>query len=302
MSLNPKQIAAFVHVAELQSFRRAAERLNTTQPNISSRVAALEERLGVTLMERDAGSVRLTARGEALLPHARRVLAAMQDFLAAVGDNALFEGTIRLGVTDMIVHTWLAAYLTALKTRYPNVIVELTVDLSAKLTTMLRSRSIDLAIQTGPFDTATSGEVDLGRYPMVWTAAPGLGLPAGSLTAADIAAHPILTHARGTKPFQEIAAHFHGAGVHARIMPSMNMSPCLQMTKDGLGIACMPQAMVAGEIEAGHLVALDYGWAPEALTFAARYNSDTTEPTVAEAARIALSLSQQCIEDNENPS
>ena len=75
--LNFKHIEAFVTVSDLGSFRRAADRLNTTQPNISSRIAQLEFHLGVTLMERDAGSVRLTQKGKSLLGPARSVLAAM---------------------------------------------------------------------------------------------------------------------------------------------------------------------------------------------------------------------------------
>ena len=66
MRFNLKQIEAFVWVADLQSFRRAAERLNTTQPNISARISSLEEALGTALMTRDAGSVRLTGKGQTL--------------------------------------------------------------------------------------------------------------------------------------------------------------------------------------------------------------------------------------------
>lgn len=58
-------------MANLDSFRRAAERLNTTQPNISNRIAQREAQLGVVLMERDAGSVRLTRKGKALPGPAR---------------------------------------------------------------------------------------------------------------------------------------------------------------------------------------------------------------------------------------
>ena len=58
----------------------AAEVLGTTQPNISTRIATLENVLGIVLMHRDAGSVRLTEKGEALLLAARKVLLAGEDF------------------------------------------------------------------------------------------------------------------------------------------------------------------------------------------------------------------------------
>jgi len=92
-------------VADLGSFRLAAERLNTTQPNISTRISNLEEAIGAKLMERDAGSVRLTAKGKELLEKARQIIRSAETFVDAAGRSHLTESTIRLGVTEMIVHT-----------------------------------------------------------------------------------------------------------------------------------------------------------------------------------------------------
>ena len=65
--INIKQLEAFVQVAEQKSFRLAASVLSTTQPNISARISALEQQLGIKLMERGAGQVLLTPIGECLL-------------------------------------------------------------------------------------------------------------------------------------------------------------------------------------------------------------------------------------------
>ena len=133
MKLSLKQLEAFVWVADLGSFRKAADRLNTTQPNISSRIATLETLLGQTMMERDARSVRLTSKGTQLLIHARKVLRAVDDFADAASEASLIDGTLRLGVTEMIVHTWLSYFLKLLSTTFPQLHVELTVDLSVNL-------------------------------------------------------------------------------------------------------------------------------------------------------------------------
>lgn len=294
MSINPKQLEAFVRAADLRSFRRAAERLNTTQPNISTRIAALEARLGVSLMDRDAGSVRLTAMGEALLPYARRVLGSIDDFVAAVQNDSLFEGVMRLGVTEMVAHTWLAAFLKALKQRFPNIVAELTVDLSANISDALFNRSLDLALQSGPFSRQISGLVELGDYPFVWVGSPNSGLAGRVLSLAEIAAHPLLTHARGTLPYEQLVAHIADSKAsRARLVPSTNMAACLQMTAEGLGIACVPAAMVSREIAEGQLVPLRYPWVPDPLSFAARFESGTTPGFVAEAARLAAAVSAQ---------
>lgn len=289
MAVTLKQLEAFVWIADLGSFRAAAERLNTTQPNISARIAALEEILNVTLMERDAGSVRLTPRGRDLLDHARAVLRQTEALIAASGQKALFDGTLRLGVTEMIVHTWLKDFLRALRAQFPKISVELTVDMSAKLEEELVARRIDLAVQNGPFARVASGTVQLGRYPLIWVAAPGLGL-SGRLSAAELTRHPVLTHARGTQPHAQVAEHFRALNTAARLVPSSNLAAGMQMALQGMGVAALPEAMIARELAAGELVRLDYGWAPDDLDFAARYDARTAPGFVGAAAEIAQAV------------
>lgn len=288
MRLNLKQLEAFVWVADLQSFRRAADRLHTTQPNISGRIAALETALGTTLMTRDAGSVRLTGRGQALLVHARRVLDATDALIAAAGQKGLIDGTLRLGVTEMIVHTWLRDYLRALKDQFPQLTVELTVDLSVNLEKELAERTIDLALQNAPFNRQSSGQIDLGAYPLIWVAKPGL-LPAGPVGLDDLARHPILTHARNTRLFEEVAAHIATRRDLAfRLVPSSNLAACLHMTLDGMGIATLPAAMVARDLASDALAAIPYGWTPAPLHFFARFDAERSARMVADAARVAV--------------
>ena len=292
MNLNFKQLEAFVWVADLGSFRRAADRLNTTQPNISARISALEQMLDVKLMDRDAGSVRLTAKGAALLEEARKVLRSAESFLESADRSSLVEGVLRLGVTEMIVNTWLREFLKQAKDVFPNLSIELMVDLSANLTPELFSRSIDVTFQSGPFSRQTSGSQELGIYPFAWVASPELGVDAHrKLSRDDMQNDPILTHARGTRPFEEIEAHFNGSGSNAStIIPSSSIAPCLHMALDGIGIACLPAAMVHTHVAAGRLVALNYPWLPTALEFRARYDAKATPAIVEKVVRFAQEI------------
>lgn len=288
-----KQLEAFVCVADLSSFRRAADKLNTTQPNISARMASLEAQIGHQLMTRNAGSVRLTPVGETLLLKARQVLLSMDDFVAAAGDDHLFDGILRLGVTEMIVHSWLGAFLAAFKARFPNIDVDLTVDVSTTLTRALFDRSIDLTLQSGPFTRATSGSMDLGQLPMVWVASPILGYGAKVLSLRRLAQHPFLTHAKGTLPFVQLTDHITAApDVKVRLVSSSNLAACLQMTRDGLGVACMAEAMVRDDLKSGVLTQLRYLWVPDALSFHARYDAETCPHFVKQAALMAAEIAQ----------
>lgn len=289
MKLSLKQLEAFLWVADLGSFRKAADRLNTTQPNISSRIALLESLLNTSLMERDAGSVRLSAKGLQLLEHARKVLSAVDEFVVASGEANLIDGTLRLGVTEMIVHTWLRDYLKAINSAYPNLHVELTVDLSVNLEAGLAERSIDLALQNGPFGRQTTGQIELGQYPLVWVASPTLGLhKMAEPTRTNLAAHPILTHARNTRLYQQTAEHFSQiSGGTARLVPSSNLAACLHMTLNGMGTATLPNAMITKELKSKELVQVDYSWIPEPLEFFARFDAVRAPSYVQNAAKLA---------------
>lgn len=298
MNINFKQLETFVLVADLGSFRQAAHRLSTTQPNISSRIASLETALGKVLMERDPGSVRLTSQGHELLGYARNVLSSMDQFIEAANGEAAFDGVVRLGVTEMVVHTWLRDFMKAFKSRFPNVLVELSVDLSAVLESELADRHIDLAFQSGPFARKASGEQCLGVFPIIWVAAPSTGLSASKLTTPkQLSKFPILTHARATRPYEDVSAHFgQWPELKTRLVPSSNLAACLQMTVEGYGVAALLAPMVEQEIKTGQLIKLNYKWTPEPLSFAARYDKQKSSSVIQSAADIAQQCAQKYYE------
>lgn len=284
-----KQLEALVQVADHQSFRKAARALNTTQPNISSRIAVLEQTLDVKLMERTAGSIDLTPAGQELLHKARRVIASLDDFLVSAGNKELFDGTLRLGVTEMIVHSWLTPFLSGFNALYPNVQLDLTVDLSTHLSAALESNALDLALQNGPFKNESSTAIRIGSYPWTWAAAPVLLQDAESSKPFSLFAHPILTHAKETLGVKQVTTHFSDQSV--RYIPSSSLSACLKMACDGLGVACLPAAMVADSVQAQQLVEIPYHWVPDALEFYARYNDERANQVIQDAVSLAKSAS-----------
>ncbi|WP_353944125.1 LysR family transcriptional regulator [Streptomyces sp. HUAS MG91] len=78
MDVHGRDLRYFTAVADELSFTRAAERLYVSQPALSKQIRALERQLGAELFVRDRRTVRLTGVGEALLPHARALLAAWE--------------------------------------------------------------------------------------------------------------------------------------------------------------------------------------------------------------------------------
>ncbi|MEX3316118.1 LysR family transcriptional regulator [Sulfitobacter sp. PS-8MA] len=289
-----KQLEALIWVADLGSFRRAAAHLNTTQPNISARISGLETTLGVTLMQRDAGSIRLTEKGQALLAQARQVLREAEGLVTIAERPDLIDNSIRLGVTEVVASTWLRPFLRALAEAYPNLAVELTVDLSRDLDQELAANALDLTLQTAPFSTPARGQLDLATYDYIWVAAPELAAQIGP--APDLAAlvrHPVLGHARHTQAHLDLIHYFDGTHApKARLVPSSSLSAAMNMVLDGMGVAVMPRVMVAGALAEGTLKTLAAPWDPQPLQVAARYHAERTAGHVTRAAELARACAE----------
>ena len=293
-SFNLKQLEAFVAVIDAGTYRRAAERLGTTQPNISARINALESQLGVVLMHRDAGSVRLTERGALLLQSAREVLSA-EKFVETANRKDLVQERLRLGVTELIACTWLHDFLRALKQIYPAVAVELSINLSKEIEAELNSNQIDLALQTAPFDKEMTGTIALDKQPYGWVAAPELVAEIGDArTLRAFVQWPILAHAKHTIAAKRLAETVETNGLPPeRIVHSSSLTSSMQMAVDGMGIAMLPKALTGDLVATGKLVALDCDWYPPALEFFARFDAKRMPRFIAEAAALAAKVSRE---------
>jgi DNA-binding transcriptional LysR family regulator len=145
-----RNLETFVWVAQLGGFRSAADKLNTTQPAISARIALLEDELGVKLFDREQRRATLTAKGFELLGYAERMLQLRADMLRAVSEKMAMRGIIRLGVAETIVHTWLPRLIERLNAVYPLITLEIDVDITPNLRHALVGHQLDIAFLLGP--------------------------------------------------------------------------------------------------------------------------------------------------------
>lgn len=293
MSFTLRQLEAFVWVATLGSFRKTAERLSTTQPAISNRIAGLENLLGARLFQRDTGSVRLTSKGQELLPYAEKMLQLASTVHDRTANRSRLSGVLRLGVSETIVHTLLPRFLLELHEHHPGVDVEITVDATVNLRKELVSRNLDLAFLMGPISDYRIANLDLASFPLVWAASPRLGIAIDApLSIHELARYPILTYARITRPYAEIASHLHThCDFPVRLFPSSSLSACLQMTRDGIGIGSMPRAIIDRQLADGDLVAVPCQWHPSNLHFTVSYPIVPGNPLGDAAATLARELS-----------
>lgn len=176
-----EQLAGFVAVAEEGHFGRAAARLNMTQPPLSRRVQALEQRIGVPLLDRSQRGVRLTAAGHSLLADARRILQLSERSVHAARHAMAGEtGTITFGFTASSGYVHLETVLATARARLPRVELVLREMVTAAQRAALLAGDLDIGLVRPPVESA-----ELSRLP--FTCEP--------LVAALPAGHPLATRA-----------------------------------------------------------------------------------------------------------
>ncbi|MFE1598302.1 LysR family transcriptional regulator [Methylobacterium sp. ID0610] len=208
-------VQAFVLVADLGSFTRAAAWLDTTQAAVSLKLKRLEERLGCRLVDRTPRQVRLSERGETFLPAARDLLAAQERALADLEPRPLAR--LALGISDHVAGPELPGLVARLSAHDPGLVVEIRIAASADLTAAFDRGAFDAVIVRAHDDRRDGTR--LCTDPFGWFAAPdfrhrdGAPLRLASLAApCGVRATAIRLLDRAGLPWTEV---FVGGGVLA---------------------------------------------------------------------------------------
>ncbi|GGU36900.1 LysR substrate-binding domain-containing protein [Streptomyces lavendofoliae] len=156
------QLRAFVAVAEHLHFRDAAAAIGMSQPALSGAVSALEEALGVQLLERTTRKVLLSPAGERLAVRARAVLDAVGELMEeAEAAQAPFTGVLRLGVIPTVAPYLLPTVLRLVHERYPELDLQVHEEQTSSLLEGLAAGRLDLLLLAVPLGVPGVTELPL---------------------------------------------------------------------------------------------------------------------------------------------
>lgn len=244
-----RQLEHFVAVAEEASFTRAAQRLRYVQSALSVSVRALERDLGVQLFDRTTHRVLLTGAGEALLPAARRVLAAAEDTRdTAAAVRGVLRGRLRVGIMQSFAFADVPGLLGAFHRRHPDVEIQVhpAVGGSAALVDELRHGALDVAF-VAPLDTPGGlALTPLGSEELMVIAAPELAPPGrGPVPLGTLATAAFVDFPSGWGVRAVVDRAFAAAGLTRRVTIEVADVPTLlQLVGAGLGIALVPPSLL----------------------------------------------------------
>lgn len=238
-----RQLAYVVAVAEEASFTRAAAREHVAQPGVSAQVRRLEAELGQALFDRGAGTVTLTAAGEAVLPFARAALAGAAGVRTAVDELAgLIRGRVAVGVVPS-VGGWLADALAGFHGEHPGVEITLVEDTSDALVDGVRSGRLDFALAglagavPAGLETATVADEEL-----VAAVAPGHRLAGRrTISVRALGDERLIALPRGTGGRTALDEGFAAVGVSPRVaFEAGDPRVLMDLAERGLGVAILP--------------------------------------------------------------
>jgi len=184
-------LVVFAKVVEANSFSKAARRLNMPVSTASRKVADLEDRLGVRLLERSTRSLRLTDIGAEVLEHAQRCV-EVTEAVDSIVSNQLAEvkGTLRLSAPPNISDSLLAPLVKAFQASYPAVRVRIMV--TDRYVDHI-AEGIDVAFRVGPLKDSALVARTILRYRHQLVASPDYLATHGTpLKPADLLDHRLL--------------------------------------------------------------------------------------------------------------
>ncbi|MGB0085299.1 MAG: LysR family transcriptional regulator [Rhodomicrobiaceae bacterium] len=296
-----RSLEIFYWVAKLKSFRGAAERVHTTQPAVSQRIASLETEFGLKLFDRAARSVSLTPKGRELLDYAERMLRLRADMMRAVAAPAALSGLMRLGVSETIVHTWLARFIERVNAIYPGIVLDIVVDVTPNLRDALVVHELDLAFLLGPLSQPNMTNYDLCRYPLAFVIKADVDLGPEPVPLSRLVQMPIITFPKTTRPYLILRQILSRPDLPPpRIFSNSSLSTIVKMTEDGIGISAIPPVVIARELESGALRLLTAEVSLPDLVFTASLPIAADGLLADPVAHLAIEIAQESAKDERD--
>jgi DNA-binding transcriptional LysR family regulator len=256
--MNLRFVEAFHWAAVLKSVTRAAEKLHITQSALSSRIASLENELGVQLLDRRDKRLRLTIAGQRFAQHALKLLDLQRQVKHELGAAQIGNHVLRLGVIESVVHTWLVEWLERMRATHPDFELELTVETTPVLVDQLQRGRLDLVFAALPASGDGVRSLALPSMPMCFVQRADVNSrrsAAGDVSSvrskravplATVAASDLLTFQRGSQPHLALLHLLRQHGIATpRVHAISSISAMTQLVEIGFGIATLPRATLA---------------------------------------------------------
>jgi LysR family transcriptional regulator, nitrogen assimilation regulatory protein len=256
-----KQLEAFVHVAELGSFTRAAITLDTNQPALSRLVRQLEVELRHNLLERNGRGVSLTSAGQRMLSHAKGILQQVQRASQDLDElRGASGGHFGVGVTPSFAKVATNRLVHSFRESFPRATISVAQGLSTHLIEWLMMGRIDVAVLYDTFDTPLIDKRTVHTEEL-FLIGPRTGdsdnesriVEPPMVPLRDIVNYPLIIPGRMHAIRRMVESAAAEQGVRLRIALEVDaVASILDLVNEGLGYAVLPLKATSGSAQDRH--------------------------------------------------
>ena len=255
--MDVSQLRTILHVAELGSLSKAADRLRIAQPALSRQVRLLEEELGIRLFDRHGRGMVVTDAGKEVLRHAQRIMQELDEIRATVADeDAPLRGHVSIGMPPTVSDILSVPLVSAFQARHPEAKLRIVSAYSGYLLDWLHRGELDVAIM---YETRPARS--LRMEPLLEEVLFLIGPVASGLSAdrpvsfAEVAVLklflPSLGH--GLRTILEKCAQIAGCRLEVPVEAD-SYSTLKNLVESGYGYTILPLAPIHRDVLAGRLV------------------------------------------------
>jgi len=251
-----RRLEVFLKVAELGSFSRAADALFLTQPTVSEHVRALEDELGVQLLDRLGRGTTPTKAGTLLLGYARRLLTLSREARQAIEQfQGRMSGELVLGGSTIPGEYVLPALIGGFRVKYPDVSISLRIGPSRQVQDWVEQGHVEIGV-VGAAPTSRALETRrLMADDLVLIVPPEHPLVARkAVTLEDVRREPLIVRERGSGSRETLEDGLKEAGLDLGAFHVVGEIASTQAVKQavraGLGVSFVSQRAVEDECRA----------------------------------------------------
>lgn len=252
------QLRTLIHVAELGSLSKAADRLHIAQPALSRQIRLLEEELGVRLFDRHGRGMIATEQGQDVLRHALRVMAELEEIRAVVSDeNAPLRGHVAIGMPPTASDILSEPLVSAFRDSHPDATLRIVSAYTGYLLDWMHRGEIDAAILYDPKSARTLRIQPLLEETLFLIGPPGSGLSMErDVEFAALESQRLLLPSAGHGLRTLVDRYAQEAGFLLNVkVEADSYSTLKSLVHNGHGVTVLPLAPIHGELAAGKLCA-----------------------------------------------
>lgn len=246
-----RHLKTFCAVCEEGGITRAAEKLCVAQPSVSQTIGELERYYGVSLFDRVGRRLVLTPEGERLRVKAQEAIASFSEFEEAARDTNA-RHVIRIGSSVTAGQMVLPRLIAAIEATLDRAECRAIADSAAAVEQLVEQGSLDFALVEGSVSRALAAEAVFSDRLMAVCSA-GMKIK-NTLSPAELVSLPLLLRRRGSASRDLLDERLSALGLKAQPkLSSSSNSVLLAAAREGLGVAVLPEALVAADLSAGRL-------------------------------------------------